>query len=191
MTTILQSPLIRQCWLKLAITTKSTTTAVTTKQLFKQLPYIYNKTHTIHTTCYKTQQIRQANTTSSQDDLIIDNSVIERLQHVQQLRSKQQNNNEPLLLRIAVDAGGCSGFSYSFKFDTADNINKDDDIIYTFDDSKNSVIIDSLSLSLIKGSKLRWNVDGLVRAAFAIVDNPNAESKCGCGSSFNPKQVEL
>ena len=127
-----------------------------------------------------------SNAGSTTADLIIDDSVSKRLNQIQHSKS----STDGLVLRIAVDAGGCSGFSYSFKLDDATSINPSDDIVYNLSNN-NRVVIDKLSLELIRGSKLLWNVDGLVRSSFAVIDNPNADSKCGCGASFNPKHVTV
>ena len=84
-------------------------------------------------------------------------------------------------LRITVDGGGCSGFSYSFNFD---NKKLEDDIIASSD--KNglpALVTDTISLNYLTGSEITWKED-LSGAAFTI-DNPNATSSCGCGTSFS------
>jgi len=84
-------------------------------------------------------------------------------------------------LRITVDGGGCSGFSYSFNFD---NKKLEDDIIASSD--KNglpALVTDTISLNYLSGSKITWKED-LSGASFSI-DNPNATSSCGCGTSFS------
>ena len=84
-------------------------------------------------------------------------------------------------LRITVDGGGCSGFSYSFNFD---NKKLEDDIIASSD--KNglpTLVTDTISLNYLSGSKITWKED-LSGASFSI-DNPNATSSCGCGTSFS------
>ena len=84
-------------------------------------------------------------------------------------------------LRITVDGGGCSGFSYSFNFD---NKKLEDDIIASID--KNgfpALVTDTISLNYLSGSKITWKED-LSGASFSI-DNPNATSSCGCGTSFS------
>ncbi|WP_173931504.1 iron-sulfur cluster insertion protein ErpA [Chelativorans sp. Marseille-P2723] len=80
-------------------------------------------------------------------------------------------------LRIAVDGGGCSGFSY--KFDLADSRN-DDDTVIERDGAK--VLIDELSLVYMGGSVIDF-VDDLIGQSFQI-RNPNAVASCGCGTSF-------
>ncbi|MBY5814377.1 iron-sulfur cluster insertion protein ErpA [Rhizobium leguminosarum bv. viciae 248] len=81
-------------------------------------------------------------------------------------------------LRVSVEGGGCSGFSY--KFDLADSAD-DDDIIVEKNDAK--VLIDSLSLVYMAGSEIDF-VDNLLGQSFQI-KNPNAVASCGCGTSFS------
>ena len=80
--------------------------------------------------------------------------------------------------RISVLGGGCAGFQYKFYFDNTKN---DDDIL--FETKKISVIIDTASLDLIKGSKIDY-VNELIGSSFKIT-NPQASSACGCGTSFS------
>ncbi|UXM93932.1 iron-sulfur cluster insertion protein ErpA [Bartonella sp. HY329] len=81
-------------------------------------------------------------------------------------------------LRISVEGGGCSGFSY--KYELVDAQNEDDFVI-----EKNGaqILIDSISLPFIEGSEIDF-VDDLMGQAFQI-NNPNAVSSCGCGTSFS------
>ncbi|CAG4917282.1 MULTISPECIES: iron-sulfur cluster insertion protein ErpA [Acidithrix] len=90
----------------------------------------------------------------------------------------EEDGAEALFLRIAVKPGGCSGFSYDMFFDSE---LADDDNVSEFDNVK--VVVDSSSLSLIKGATLEYR-DGLQGAGFHI-SNPNASRTCGCGSSFS------
>ncbi|MEC7488512.1 MAG: iron-sulfur cluster insertion protein ErpA [Pseudomonadota bacterium] len=89
----------------------------------------------------------------------------------------QDPEHSGLMLRVAVDGGGCSGFQYSFTFDN--KINNDDQLI-----EKNGikVIIDNLSWDYLAGSKIAFREE-LIGAYFSI-ENPNAASTCGCGTSF-------
>ena len=80
--------------------------------------------------------------------------------------------------RITVLGGGCAGFQYKFDFDNSKN--KDDIIFKT---EKIEVVIDSVSLNLIKGSKIDY-VNELIGSSFKIT-NPQASSSCGCGTSFS------
>jgi len=128
---------------------------------------------------------------TSANELLISDSVAGRLNQIATSKSGSGSGHSmPLVLRISVDAGGCSGFAYSFKLDSPDGMTPADDVVYRLSGG-HRVVIDRLSLSLVSGAKLVWNVDGLVRSSFAVIDNPNADSKCGCGASFNPKHVTV
>ncbi|ABC90609.1 hypothetical conserved protein [Rhizobium etli CFN 42] len=81
-------------------------------------------------------------------------------------------------LRVSVEGGGCSGFSY--KFDLADSPGEDD-VVVEKNDAK--VLIDSLSLVYMAGSEIDF-VDNLLGQSFQI-KNPNAVASCGCGTSFS------
>jgi iron-sulfur cluster assembly accessory protein len=81
-------------------------------------------------------------------------------------------------LRVSVEGGGCSGFSY--KFDLT-NEATDDDVVVARGDAK--VLIDSMSLIYMAGSEIDF-VDNLLGQSFQI-KNPNAVASCGCGTSFS------
>jgi len=85
---------------------------------------------------------------------------------------------QPPVLRLSVDGGGCAGFSY--KFGLAEGIEADDAITET-DGVK--LVVDSVSLGLLDGSQVDF-VEDLGGSAFKV-QNPNAASGCGCGSSFS------
>ena len=82
------------------------------------------------------------------------------------------------MLRVSVNGGGCSGFQYEFSFDRAQ---QPDDLVL----EKNGavVLIDAVSLPYMEGSVLDF-VDDLIGQSFKI-ENPNATSSCGCGTSFS------
>lgn len=84
----------------------------------------------------------------------------------------------PLMLRLAVSGGGCSGFQYSF---TLDDSRAEDDLVIERDGA--TVLVDPMSLEFLKGAELDY-VDDLIGAAFKVI-NPNATSSCGCGTSFS------
>ncbi|MEO8811461.1 MAG: iron-sulfur cluster assembly accessory protein [Caulobacteraceae bacterium] len=84
----------------------------------------------------------------------------------------------PMMLRVAVDGGGCSGFQY--RFDLVDAV-ESDDIRVERDGA--SAVIDVVSLALLKGSVIDF-ADELAAAEFRV-KNPNAKSSCGCGVSFS------
>lgn len=89
-----------------------------------------------------------------------------------------QENNAELKLRVLVNGGGCQGFEYEFKTDTT--VNSDDK---SFDKNGVSVLIDEISLPYLEGSEIDY-VDDLIGAYFKV-NNPNAASSCGCGTSFS------
>ena len=83
-------------------------------------------------------------------------------------------------LRIAVKAGGCSGFSYVFAFDTAAKEN--DEVFEGAEGAK--VFIDPRSLKLLDGTVLDFDENNLMATSFTL-KNPHAKSTCGCGESFS------
>jgi len=88
------------------------------------------------------------------------------------------SEGKPAALRVAVLAGGCSGFQYKFELDEQP---ADDDLIIENGPAK--VFVDPASLDLLAGSELDYT-DALIGAHFAV-RNPNAKSACGCGTSFS------
>lgn len=82
-------------------------------------------------------------------------------------------------LRIDVDNGGCSGFSYVFKIEQT--IDDKEDVVIEKDGCK--VVVNKNVLPYIEGSSIEYN-ESLIKSSFRIV-NPNAEQKCSCGSSFS------
>ena len=85
---------------------------------------------------------------------------------------------KPVMMRVAVLGGGCSGFQYSFSFEEGRN---DDDLVIERNGA--AVLVDSTSLELLKGSELDY-VSEMVGSSFQV-KNPNATSSCGCGNSFS------
>jgi iron-sulfur cluster insertion protein len=85
---------------------------------------------------------------------------------------------KPVMMRVAVLGGGCSGFQYNFSFDEQRN---DDDLLIERNGA--TVVVDATSLELLKGSELDY-VEEMVGSAFQV-KNPNATSSCGCGNSFS------
>ncbi|MEJ2043022.1 MAG: iron-sulfur cluster insertion protein ErpA [Reinekea sp.] len=107
------------------------------------------------------------------EPLIIGPTAIEK---VQQLIEEEANPD--LMLRVFVTGGGCSGFQYGFTFD--DESADDDTII---EKSGVRFVVDSLSVQYLGGSTVDY-VEGLEGSKFTI-ENPAAETTCGCGSSFS------
>jgi len=85
--------------------------------------------------------------------------------------------SKPAVLRLAIDGGGCAGFTYKFEL----GVPEDDDLVTETDGVK--LVVDPVSLELVKGSAVDF-VEDLGGAAFRVT-NPNAQSGCGCGSSFS------
>ncbi|WP_102223588.1 iron-sulfur cluster insertion protein ErpA [Acidimangrovimonas sediminis] len=83
----------------------------------------------------------------------------------------------PHALRVAVEGGGCSGFQYDIKLDEA----SEDDLVLEKDGSR--VLVDSVSLPFLSDAVIDYT-DDLIGARF-VVENPNATSSCGCGTSFS------
>ena len=86
--------------------------------------------------------------------------------------------NPALKLRVYVTGGGCSGFQYGFTFD--EKINDGDLVV---EKSGVSMVVDSMSLQYLVGGTVDYT-EGLQGSRF-IVQNPNATTTCGCGSSFS------
>lgn len=93
-------------------------------------------------------------------------------------RLKADEANDELKLRVFVTGGGCSGFSYGFTFD--DIVAEDDTVI-----EKDGVetLIDPMSFQYLVGAEVDYQ-EGLEGARF-VINNPNAETTCGCGASFS------
>ena len=114
-----------------------------------------------------------ATTTSEQACLLLSENAAKRIAYLAQMEKLPKAQ-----LRISVSGGGCSGFQYHYDFDAQVN---DDDRLFTRDQA--AVVIDETSLELLNGSEVDF-VEDLMGAYFKI-ENPNAASSCGCGSSFS------
>ena len=90
-----------------------------------------------------------------------------------------EENNPALKLRVFVQGGGCSGMSYGFTLDEEVN---DDDFDLEFGGVR--VLMDSTSSGYLQGAEIDYREDQY-GAAFSI-NNPQAQTTCGCGSSFTP-----
>ena len=88
-----------------------------------------------------------------------------------------EEGNPDLKLRIFVQGGGCSGFSYGFTFDELKN---DDDFEFVEDSVK--ILVDAMSMQYLEGAEIDFK-DDIMGSSF-VINNPNATSTCGCGSSF-------
>ena len=100
-------------------------------------------------------------------------SAISKLREI-----KQEENNPNLKFRVFVQGGGCSGFQYGFTFDEDQG---DDDFDFQYDDL--TVLVDAMSMEYLRGAEIKYVEDDM-GSAFSI-ENPNATTTCGCGSSFS------
>jgi iron-sulfur cluster insertion protein len=89
-----------------------------------------------------------------------------------------EEGNPNLMLRVFVQGGGCSGMSYGFTFDEVQN---EDDFDFAYEDVR--VVIDSMSMQYLQGSSIDYKEDSM--GASFVIDNPQAQTTCGCGSSFS------
>ena len=140
-------------------------------------------------------------TIQDNNTVTISPSAVQQINHL--AKNKNPSNPSNIYLRVYVDAGGCSGFQYKFELEDKDDgeIVDDEDVIFQVsltesqsDGSKDSlssamVVIDEGSLEYIQGSTIDF-VREMVRSSFAVVNNPQSESACGCGSSFAVKNFE-
>ena len=104
--------------------------------------------------------------------ITISDAAVDRLKVLQ-----SDEEHAGMMLRVAVGGGGCSGFQYSFTFDN--KLNTDDQ---TIEKDGVIVVIDEISWGFLAGSEIGYKTE-LIGAYFSI-DNPNAASTCGCGTSF-------
>lgn len=91
----------------------------------------------------------------------------------------KEEDNPNLKLRIFVQGGGCSGMQYGFTFDEEQN---EDDFNIEVDGV--GLLVDSMSAQYLQGAKIKYTEDAM-GSSFSI-DNPQAQTTCGCGSSFSP-----
>ncbi len=88
-----------------------------------------------------------------------------------------EENNSAIKLRVFVQGGGCSGFSYGFTLDT--EVAEDD---FSLEENGVGLLVDAMSMQYLTGAEIDYK-DELMGSSFTI-NNPNATSTCGCGSSF-------
>jgi iron-sulfur cluster insertion protein len=89
-----------------------------------------------------------------------------------------EEGNPELKLRVFVQGGGCSGFQYGFTFDEI--VNEDDT---TMEKNGVKLLIDSMSYQYLVGAEIDYKED--LEGAQFVIKNPNAQTTCGCGSSFS------
>ncbi|KAI3995644.1 hypothetical protein MKX01_027151 [Papaver californicum] len=111
----------------------------------------------------------------NQDDVHMTENCIQRLK---ELHAKQAKDK---MLRLSVEAGGCSGFQYVFELDDEP---KPNDRVFTKEGVK--LVVDKSSYGLVKGATVDY-VEELIRSAFVVTENPSAVGGCSCKSSFMVK----
>lgn len=110
---------------------------------------------------------------SDQEPIHITDAAVNK---VRTLLHDEDNRN--LKLRVYITGGGCSGFSYGFKFD--EEVKEDDTVVIR---GEVQMLVDALSIQYLTGATVDYS-EGLKGSRFTV-DNPIATSTCGCGSSFS------
>jgi iron-sulfur cluster assembly accessory protein len=129
--------------------------------------------------------------------VVVTDSAVRQIFHLASV--KRPDRPESVFLRIFVDSGGCSGFQYKFEMDFDDGgngggIDPQQDIVISAttqntdarDPKSVRVVIDSASLEIIQGSTLDYTRE-MIKSSFVVLNNPQSEQACGCGSSFAVK----
>lgn len=117
--------------------------------------------------------LNMVNDTASDSNVILTQAAAAQIKILSERLAEAKGKS----LRVYVQGGGCSGYTYNFKFDDK----RSNDVIVEKDGS--TCLIDPQSASLLRGSIIDY-VDGLTGAGFSV-KNPNATGTCGCGSSFS------
>lgn len=112
-------------------------------------------------------------TTELQEALQLGDGAVTRIQQL-----IEAEGNPALKLRISVTGGGCSGFQYNFSLD--DQMGDDDVVI---EQGGVAVVLDETSVPFVNGATLNFKTD--MMGAYFTMENPNATSTCGCGTSFS------
>lgn len=112
-------------------------------------------------------------TTETQDGLHIGDGAVTRIKAL-----IENEGNPDMKLRIGITGGGCSGFQYNFSLD--DKVNNDD-VLY--ERGGVNVVVDETSIPFVSGATINFKTD--LMGAYFTMENPNANSTCGCGSSFS------
>ena len=89
-----------------------------------------------------------------------------------------EEGNPNLMLRVFVQGGGCSGMSYGFTFEEVKN---EDDFDFAYEDVK--LVVDSMSMQYLQGASIDYKED--LQGSQFVINNPQAQTTCGCGSSFS------
>jgi Fe-S cluster assembly iron-binding protein IscA len=131
------------------------------------------------------------------------------LQRLLELNKGRSVTDDPIALRVLVDAGGCSGFQYKFTVEPCKATANDmyamhmvcssvvhlffstnlHSCLSVFERNGARILVDDLSFMHVKGATLDF-VRELIRAAFVVAINPNAAEACGCKMSFSVKVMK-
>jgi iron-sulfur cluster insertion protein len=130
-----------------------------------------NANHTAETQA-PAQQAQEADA-ADQPLVALSDKAAEKVMEIR----KEENIEDSYALRLKVQGGGCSGFSYDLYFDQAQETDRN------FEVSGVKLICDEMSLMYLVGTEIDY-VEGLHGAGFKF-NNPNVKSTCGCGSSFS------
>ena len=104
-------------------------------------------------------------------------------------KEEEEEEKKKTALRVGVDGGGCAGFQYTFSLvDFEKDVDAANDRVFrgTLYPEEVKVVCDEVSFAYLKGSTVDYSEE-MIRSAFEVVKNPNAEQKCGCGVSFEAK----
>ena len=127
------------------------------------------------------QHIRRGSTKDTEKSLLtIHDSCLQRLKTIIDKPDQEY-------LRINIETGGCSGFSYVFDIENAQQIEQNEDLIFERDNYR--VVVNKDMLQFLKGSTIEFH-ESLIKSSFQV-SNPVAETKCSCGSSFSVNLGDL
>ncbi|XP_073044284.1 iron-sulfur assembly protein IscA-like 2, mitochondrial [Primulina eburnea] len=156
--------------------------ATTPRSLISRLsPYFSARLRRNYRLLSSSTALRESRTLSpespseSPDDLHLTDSCVRRMKEL------QADEGHEKLLRLSIEAGGCSGFQYKFSLD--DTISGDDRV---FEQDGVKVVIDKISHGFVKGATVDF-AEELIRSAFQVSKNPSAVGGCSCKSSFMTK----
>ncbi|XP_076953350.1 iron-sulfur assembly protein IscA-like 2, mitochondrial [Bidens hawaiensis] len=116
-----------------------------------------------------------SSSSSANESVHLSDNCVRRMKELQADESKEK------MLRLSIEAGGCSGFQYNFALEEKHN---DDDRIFERDGVK--LVVDTISLGFVKGATVDY-VEELIRSGFQVAENPSAVGGCSCKSSFMVK----
>lgn len=103
----------------------------------------------------------------------LDTSAVTKLRDI-----LAEENNPKAKLRVFVQGGGCSGFQYGFTLDEDQN---EDDFDFVYDDV--TVLVDAMSMQYLQNAEIRFDESDM--GSSFVINNPQAQTTCGCGSSFS------